>query len=37
MTPFEIVRQTSPVVNQAGNLFSFDADTMARGNDHLDC
>ena len=34
MTPLEIVRQTSPIVNQpAGNRFYFDADTMARGKE----
>ena len=30
MTPLEIVQQTSPIINQAGNRFYFDADTMAR-------
>jgi hypothetical protein len=33
MTPLEIVRQTSPIINQAGNRFYFDADTMARGKE----
>lgn len=33
MTPLEIVQQTSPIVNQAGNRFYFDADTMARGKE----
>ncbi len=33
MTPLEIVHQTSPTINQAGNRFYFDADTMARGKE----
>ena len=33
MTPLEIVRQTAPIVNQAGNRFYFDADTMERGTE----
>jgi hypothetical protein len=33
MTPLEIVQQTSPIINQAGNRFYFDAATMARGKD----
>ena len=33
MTPLEIVRQTSPIINQAGNRFYFDAGTMARGKE----
>ena len=33
MTPLEIVQQTSPIINQAGNRFYFDADTMARGKE----
>ena len=33
MTPLEIVQQTSPTINQAGNRFYFDADTMAKGQE----
>ena len=33
MTPLEIVRQASPIVNKAGDRFYFDADTMARGKE----
>ena len=33
MTPLEIVRQTAAIVNQAGNRFYFDADTMERGTE----
>jgi hypothetical protein len=33
MTPLEIVQQTSPIINQAGNRFYFDADTMERGKE----
>ena len=33
MTPLEIVRQTSPIVNQAGNRFYFDGATMERGKE----
>jgi hypothetical protein len=33
MTPLEIVQQTAPIINQAGNRFYFDAATMARGKE----
>ncbi len=33
MTPLEIVQQTSPIINQAGNVFYFHPDTLARGKE----
>ena len=33
MTPLEIVQQTSPVINQAGNVFYFHPDTLAKGKE----
>jgi hypothetical protein len=33
MTPLEIVRQTSPVLNDAGNRFYFHPDTLAQGKE----
>lgn len=33
MTPLEIVQQTSPVVNEAGNRFYFHPDTLAAGKE----
>ncbi len=33
MTPLDIVQQTSPLVNEAGNRFYFDPDTLARGKE----
>ncbi len=31
MTPLEIVQQTSPIINEVGNRFYFDPDTLAAG------
>jgi hypothetical protein len=33
MTPLEIVQQTSPIINEVGNRFYFDSDTLARGKE----
>ncbi len=33
MTPLEIVQQTSPIINQAGNAFYFHPDTLATGQE----
>ena len=33
MTPLEIVQQTSPTINEAGNRFYFHPDTLARGQE----
>jgi len=33
MTPLEIVQQTSPTINEAGNRFYFHPDTLARGKE----
>lgn len=33
MTPLEIVQQTSPIINEAGGRYYFDADTMAKGKE----
>jgi len=33
MTPLEIVQQTSPIVNEVGNRFYFDPDTLAQGKE----
>jgi hypothetical protein len=33
MTPLEIVQQTSPLINEAGNRFYFHPDTLARGKE----
>ena len=33
MTPLEIVQQTSPTINEVGNRFYFDADTLAQGKE----
>ena len=33
MTPLEIIQQTSPIINEVGNRFYFDPDTMAHGKE----
>ncbi|MGA7757943.1 MAG: hypothetical protein WBL31_12385 [Ilumatobacteraceae bacterium] len=33
MTPLEIVQQTAPTINEAGNRFYFHPDTLARGKE----
>ena len=33
MTPLEIVQQTSPILNEAGNRFYFHTDTLAKGKE----
>jgi len=33
ISSLEIVRQSAPIINQAGNRISFDTDTMARGKE----
>ena len=33
MTPLEIVQQTAPLINEAGNRFYFHPDTLARGKE----
>jgi hypothetical protein len=33
MTPLEIVQQTSPIINEVGNRFYFDPDTLAAGKE----
>jgi hypothetical protein len=33
MTPLEIIRHTSPIINEVGNRFYFDPDTLAHGKE----